>query len=238
MKILYVCDTIPNARDNGGEQRTHWLYESLKEIGDVYVLILGQEYEILDEHTAIIDCGFPKGIGKILDKLWYHVVMLFFPYMRVPWYPFKRKLAVEQLFPGIHFDIVVKRYVFYLNLLPFWIIAPLYVDMDDYLMEMIMTSIFVHKNRVYDYLAYVIQKIFLRLIERHIEGGWISNPKQVNYVKYKHPAVALKNIPTFPSSRYIPQMQQKRMYIMTVGGMSYPANFLGIDEFLNIWVSS
>lgn len=233
--ILYITYGDPKLTSSGNEQRTHLLYEALKKLGKVYTIQLVE-----------------NGIGRVRDDycrclleqppFWKKIVNLFahHTYLRLTnglvegYRPFSLKLDVEGCFPGVKFDCAVKRYMTHLGVAHFWNVAPLYVDIDDHPLQTFDTFVRPKVGWHHFYLS-VLQRFYLRLIERHVSGGWIANAEQVGWSHFKTPVRYLPNLPLMPSKDY--RVNAKReSYIFSIGLMAYRANYEGVDRFVtDVW---
>jgi glycosyltransferase involved in cell wall biosynthesis len=163
----------------------------------------------------------------------------------VPVYPFQLNWSKEELFPNIKFDIVVARYLYGVGLMKLWNVAPrLYVDIDDYPMQVVETMYAPKYGFLRRVVSRVINKLFCKYVIGKLTGCWIANSEQVQLIKAKCTCRALLNIPfmngikelTVDSERE--DVRNNEQYVFTVGLMSYPPNYLGIDAFLDsIWSS-
>jgi len=235
MNILYIPTEDPRALNGGNEQRTNFLWESLKRYGRVYTFLLDSG---LDTQFLYIDGEHPicklrpdvKGISfwRVLNSIVCRLSLFNI---------FGRKIisikSPEEVFPGVHFDVVVTRYVQPLCNYKYWNIAPLLIDIDDYPPQVFET---VRKNQLLWGMK-TIGKYITRwqtdyLIKKSV-GGWIANKEQEKLFGDNY--VFLPNIPQLPSLNYKVDNKERKDFF-TVGKMSYSPNSEGVSRFLEqIW---
>ena len=237
MNILYVPTEDPRKINGGNEQRTNLLWESLKRFGRVYTFVLDSElntqYLYVDgEHSIcklrpnVKGISFWRVINSIVGRL-----SLFNIY--------KRKIlsikSPEEVFPGVHFDIVVTRYVQPLCDYKYWEIAPLLIDIDDHPLQVYETV----RRKSISFVLKTIGKYITRwqtdyLIKKSV-GGWIANKEQEKLLGNNF--VFLPNISKLPPLSY--KVDNKdRKDVFTVGKMSYSPNSDGVTRFLEqVWPS-
>lgn len=237
MNILYLSESDPRKKDYGGAQRTHFIWKALQQKGEVYSVIFDQQFNTEEIAPNIWH------IRKLLkvNKLHYFFYRLerkvLEPFHVLPLWPIPTKLekSISELFPHIHFDIVVCRYCFDLMEMHLWNFPKIYVDFDDHPLEMYNTLKSLQVHRFLRPIGRWIIKRQMFFLQKRISGGWISNPNQANLFRCKEGVHALKNIALVPSLRYDFNAQRKPM-LMIVGAMSYYPNFSGVDRFLkDIW---
>ena len=237
MNILYVPTKDPRLKNIGSEQRTHLLWESLKRHGRVYTFILDFNLET----------GFLKENGehpiyiarpKIRNRLFWRVVnrvLCKLSLLNV----YRRKIIQidnpNNVFKGVHFDVVVSRYVYPLSDFAYWEIAPLLIDIDDHPFQVYHT---VYETQLH-YGLKTLGKYLTKFQTRHIinksVGGWIANKEQLNLCGNNYGF--LPNIPTMPSDGYKPNCNE-RNNLFTVGVMRYGPNKEGVTRFLTqVWPS-
>lgn len=235
MNILYIPTEDPRSLNGGNEQRTNFLWESLKRYGRVYTFLLDSG---LNTRSLYIDGEHPicklrpnkKGISfwRVLSSFVCRLSILNI---------FGRKIisimSPEEVFPGVHFDVVVTRYVQPLCNYKYWNIAPLLIDIDDYPPQVFET---IRKNQLLWGLK-TLGKYITRwqtdyLIKMSV-GGWIANKEQEKLLGDNY--VFLPNIPQLPSLNYKVDNKERKDFF-TVGKMSYSPNSEGVSRFLEqIW---
>lgn len=234
INILYITNKDPRKCSHGNEQRTNALWNELKKYGVVYTLqILNNIKEGYVETIHPICFYAPnQHYKKPLYDFFYQLVERL---TSVPYLPFTYPLykEINNLFPHIKFDLVVIRYVFDFAKFHLWKAGPTIVDIDDHPAQLFDTMKQKRLPTLLRPLGKFLNRIQLFLIFKKISGGWISNQEQLkmcpSLIKY------LPNIPQKPSEKYNPQ-EQDRKYLFSIGLMSYPPNYLGVDNFLNtIW---
>lgn len=234
MNILYITNTDPRISSFGMEQRTHYLYEALKEKGNVYTLVIGPGGGKTSNNIIFAEIKEPSGLKGIIRNLLYKFYQRYFFEWVMTMEPFSMCNPAEY-FPNIKFDIVVTRYLKIASQTQAWKYGKLYVDIDDDPMQVFKTLIAPHLNKSRIFAEHLL-KTSLWLIERHLKGAWFSNPEQTQNILHKIPVKALPNLAPYINPNYNPNNTQREMAIMTVGRMEYPPNPLGIDCFLtDIW---
>jgi len=236
MNILYVTDYDPTSRSFGNEQRTNALWNSLKRHGTVYTLRILRNAEdpekYIDGNHPIcyyaphlhIDIPYLNGLFRLLRGV-----------TKVPYFPFPYPLCrkIPGLFGGIAFDVVVVRYVENFAKFHLWRIAPALVDIDDHPTQLFDTVTYHRLPYFIRSVAKLLNRILTRYVISKMRGGWISNREQLKICPSK--IRFLPNMPKLPSAHYC-TMEQNRMYLFTVGLMSYKPNYQGVNNFLlTIW---
>lgn len=235
MNILYICDTNPSCSNFGNEQRTHRLLKALQSFANVYVAHIGVGYWPVDDGIPVIRYQSQIGLKKLINAIWVRFCRHCLPNVKMSWLPFPLRDNLAEIFPAVQFDCVVKRYMYGLGETHLWRVAPLFVDVDDHLMEVFETLVLSRLGRFHALLSRLVQRIFLCFVERHISGGWITNEVQVSKVHFRSPVVVLKNLPNRPSIQYRSE-DGYRDIVFTVGLMGYAPNYEGVDSFLEcIW---
>ena len=234
MNILYVCGHDPHDQSFGGAQRTHLLWKALQEVGEVYTVCYYHHEGKISERIVAIDIKNPTGkrswVNRGIRRIWD-----LFDREGKKILPVPATFSIETPFPDIHFDAVVCRYCEPASLFHLWKIAPLYIDVDDHPIQAFETRDSLLLKKWQRPIAALLQKLEFHLIERHTTGGWIANPDQVSQLRFKKKAIALKNVSSTPSKKYISNVN-RRNYLFSVGFMQYQPNYLGIHRFLTeVW---
>lgn len=234
MNILYVCGHDPRERSFGGPQRTNLLWESLKEIGEVYSICLYPNAGILDDRIVAVKAVKPKGIklfvNKIVNKIWE-----IFDKDGKKLLPFASLFSIENPYPGVKFDIVVCRYCEPAALFHLWEFAPLYIDIDDHPIEAFSTRDKLLLKKWQRPFAHCLQQLEFHVLLKKMAGGWIANPEQVKLFNRSQQVISLRNLPNSPASRYNPNAD-RGTYVFSIGFMEYQPNYLGVEAFLHdIW---
>ena len=235
MNILFIPNKDPRLRNGGNEQRTNLLWESLKRYGKVYTFLLDRNLDVCAE---LIDGIHPIykfrpeektfSVWRIINSLLSRL-SLFSIYSRKTTV-FKRP---EDIFEGVHFDVVVARYLHPLCDFKYWEIAPLLIDIDDHPIQVFET---VQKKQLPIGLKsigrFVTRKQAEYIIDKSV-GGWIANKDQEVLLGSNY--MFLPNIPQTPSQSYnVGNIQRKNLF--TVGAMGYGPNKDGVTRFLKeIW---
>lgn len=237
MEILYIPTKDPRLTNGGNEQRTNLLWESLKRYGKVYTFLHDPK---LDTYAEMVEGEHPIYKTRPVEKR--------FSFWRIV-NSFLRRLSLisvygrmtidikspEKVFEGVHFDVVVSRYVHPLCDFNYWEIAPLLIDVDD------------HPLQVYETVRRKRLPLGLRTIGNYVTrwqadyligksvGGWIANKEQERWLGDNF--AYLPNIPQIPSLLYnVGNTQRKNL--LTVGSMGYGPNKDGVTRFVKeIWPS-
>lgn len=235
MNILYITHCDPRDTSFGSAQRSHYLWQALKQIGAVYTVYnVGPKDDLAcDEENRICTANLsPDGFFKL--RLFARFNNLFAPFV----WPFRSSRILRRKMPwkSIKFDRVVVRYLGNVALTNAWIFGDVYVDIDDLPIESFNT---IRRNRFIPPFGWLGSKLvswWQRYILRKCKASWIASPDQVNMVSAICPCVALPNLPLPPAADYKTSGNQKRQ-LMTVGLMSYEPNYEGVDWFLeNVWL--
>ena len=235
MNILYVVNADIEKPAFGNAQRTRLMYDALCKVGNVYVL-----------NARELQLSPQTGIKKLVNAVWQRLVINTCGKCLIPVYPFPLRWSIETLFPGIRFDMVVARYLYYVGRLSLWSISPrLYVDIDDHPRQVFETIYSVKYNLIRKIWSRFINGLFCKFVLRKLTGSWIANPNQVEMVSPYCSCIALKNVPFILSNKKgeksilkakMVEHSLNEEFVFTVGAMGYPPNYLGVDSFLkNIW---
>ena len=235
MNILYVVDADIEQPAFGNAQRTRLVYDALCKMGNVCVLDV-RKLRLTPQ----------TGIKKGVNAIWQRLVINSCGKCLIPVYPFPLRWSIETLFPGIRFDVVVARYLYYVGRLSLWNISPrLYVDIDDHPRQVFETIYSVKYNLIRRIWSRFINGLFCKFVLKKLAGSWIANPNQVEMVRPYCPCIALENVPfTLPNKKNATNVVKteglehtiNEEFVFTVGLMCYAPNYLGVDSFLNnIW---
>ena len=237
MNILYLSERDPRDTHFGGAQRTHFIWEALKQLGTVYALHFDQQYRTEEIAPGIWTV---KKLMRISKLQWFFYRLerrMLKPLKVLPLWPMPTycEKSIDELFPNVKFDLVVCRYCFDMAEMHIWNYPRVYVDFDDHPLEMYNTLKGRNvKPRLKPIGRFVI-RLQMKYIESKITGGWVSNPEQAHLIHTKEPIVGLKNIAVTPSGTYKVEAERKNMLII-VGSMSYYPNYSGVDRFLmEVW---
>ena len=237
MNILYIPTQDPRALNGGNEQRTNLLWEGLKRLGRVYTFVLDSQ---LDTQVLFVEGEHPiyKSRPQMKTSFFWRVLNSIICRLSI-FNVYTRKIInikkPEEVFPGVHFDIVVTRYVYPLCNYKYWNIAPLLIDIDDYPLQVFET---VRKNHLpwgLKSIGKYITKWQADYFIKKSAGGWIANKEQEKLLGGNY--TFLPNIPQMPSQSYkVDSKDRKNLF--TVGAMNYGPNKEGVTRFLKqIWPS-
>lgn len=243
MNILYVVNADMERPSFGNEQRTRLIYDALCKLGNVCILDVRPQGELW-HGRKFLHLLPPKGVKRWINAIWRRILIRPRRKCIVPLYPFPLRWSSEAYFPGVKFDIVVARYLNHVGLMTLWNVAPkLYVDIDDYPMQVFNTVYAPKLGRIRRVFACVVNKCFSRFVERKLTGCWLANAEQLPMVKTRGKTVFLPNIPFDAEYSHKQSLsngpcgkEPSEKYIFTVGRMNYGPNYLGIDHFLKtVW---
>ena len=230
MNILYIVPHDVGSCKFGSEQRTHLLYKSLREIGDVYVAqVSGETVKVNDRHWKIAPRR-PRGLKRLVCSAWWRMAGLVCKKLVLIYSPVAYKLDIAHAYPNIKFDTVVVRYLHNVGLTHCWAFGDLYADVDDYPMQVFETTVAKELGVVRRSFARTVQRMMVWLCMRKITGVWVSNPKQLSLVsRAKKPGV-LRNMPIInvPTDKAFSAVSTRGNYIFTVGLMCYEPNYKGV----------
>jgi len=226
MKILYLVNTDPRNTSYGGEQRTHFIWEGLKKVGEVYTVIpVAHAYqEKVDEADRIRWVCFEKRWtpGWLLRRL----LARRFPRIGLPCGYDIKKFITRYTFV---FDKCVVRYVTMASFLKVWKIAPMILDVDDLLTEAF--------DSCHDGARTLLQKTHRMLLEqyqsfvfKHAKHLWVTNPLHCQILG-QFSVSALPNIPC-GLSKSVKDVVSSRCDLLFVGALNCDQNYWGIDYFL------
>lgn len=237
MNILYLSENDPRQISFGGAQRTHFIWEALKRQHSVYSVFF--DYQFNTEEIAPNIWHVKKVlVGNPVRYFFYRLERkLLRPFHVLPYWPIPTKLekSIDEIFPNMRFDMVVCRYCFDLMEMHLWKFPKIYVDFDDHPIEIYNTLGCKDVSRALRPLGRWIIKLQMYLIQKKIDGGWISNPRQVDMMIGEKRITCLRNIALTPSEKYNVNACRKP-WLVIVGAMSYYPNYTGVDKFLNdIW---
>lgn len=237
MNILFIPTKDPRLKNGGNEQRTNLLWESLKRYGTVYTFLVDYSsdcnYEMVEEEHPIY-----KIRPKFIKFSFWRILSSFVCRLSIINIFGRKNISIkspEEVFPDVHFDVVVTRYVHPLCNYKYWYIAPLLIDIDDYPPQVFETE----KRNQLLWGMKTIGKIITRwqtdyLIKKSA-GGWIANKEQEKMLGDNY--AFLPNIPQIPSPIY-KVYKKERSNLFTVGAMAYGPNKEGVTRFLEqIWPS-
>jgi len=207
-KILYITASDPLDPTSGSRQRSAFLLEALKEIGEV---------EIVNP--------LAYGDGSTMRKL---LAVPFRKITKVGRWPFRSRLLDGK------YDLVVARYVMAAAEMQAWQYGPCYIDIDDLPIDAFDQ---VDKFRLPPWLrpfSRALVKAWQDYCLSKCAGVWVISQEQTTKVHHKNMGV-LPNLARRPKVGYRVSEVQKRQ-LMTIGLMGYGPNSAGVDWFIDtIW---
>lgn len=239
MNILYLSVYDPRLTDFGGALRSHLMLEALKKEHTVYTVLFGQQFKTEEIVSQIWHVKILQKVNPIRD-FFYRLERKALRTLRVLPYgmiPAKLERTIDEIFPDVRFDAVVSRYGSDLMNMHLWNYPKIYVDFDDYPLEIYNTLKYREVPRLLRPLGRWLIKLQLNLFLRKIDVGWLSNPQQTRMLKCENSIAGLKNIALSPSEGYNTISSRDSMLVI-VGSMSYYPNYTGVDKFLDeIWTA-
>lgn len=137
-------------------------------------------------------------------------------------------------FQNTKFDFIICHFQGAARRFPYYQIAPLIIDYDDHPLQKWNT---LSKNSIPFIIRPVLTFLVLsqfHIIKKHIRCGFLSNSEYLRGFNNKNIHI-LPNAVQEPSASY-QSINPIRKYLFFVGLLSYEANYLGIDRFLDeIW---
>ncbi len=233
MNILFIAYTDPNVEGYGAEQRTAALYRALKNLGTVYTVIPSgkpdSERVDVERYIQWINPRLPPhGLKRRLRSC----LRQFFGYEARG--AFWEQEVRERIFPGVQFDCVVVRYLYAAIEFCAWEYGPCYIDVDDLPLEKYETEIASHQNTLQRALRRAILKRWMASLARLCAGLWVTNEGHRAYFP-SVPTTYLPNIARSVPENY-PYEAPRAQRLFTVGLLSYPPNYEGINRFLmEVW---
>lgn len=228
-KILYLVGTDPRNTNYGGEQRTHFIWEALKRVGDVYTVIpVAHKYlERVDEkdriHWICLERRYTPGwlLQRFLSRwsLFYRI--------GVPLGINRRK--IKQL-KGYHACVV--RYTNMASSFEAWKIAPLFMDVDDLTSE-IMKTRFLNSPSCWHHVYISCVECYEKWVFRKCNQLWVSNPLHVPLLK-EFNTFFIPNIVKTTMKPFHHHVSDKPI-ILFVGSLGSAPNFEGLDFFVEMY---
>ncbi len=236
MNILYITRSDCLKPISGGAQRSYQLYNALKELGNVYVIQISNEVKKINDYYWQLPIVQQSGFKRIINLIWCKIFCIISKELVFYYFPFPNNLENENIYKDVKFDSVVVRYLNNVGIFHFWKYGPLYVDIDDYPMQVFDTVIADKINRIQRFFAKNVQKFFTWLCMRKVTGAWIANPNQYKMISNIKKSAVLCNLPIVDTKSNYFATSGLESYIFTVGLMSYEPNYEGVDSFLsNVW---
>ena len=233
MNILYIANFDPRLTDFGSAQRTHLLWESLKQVGNVYTLVsVGPMAPVIDDEAERIKSFVFVPRGWLAIRAYAFLARWLSP---VEW-PFRFSSMKKHLpWKNVKFDCIVVRYLNGVARSCAWKLGDVYVDIDDLPIEAYMTITRRKLPWIFRGFGGILVSSWQSWLLKKCKGAWIASADQVGHVSPLCGCRALPNLALPPSSEYKMFGRQKRQ-LMTVGLMSYAPNFEGVDWFIDkVW---
>lgn len=237
MNILFLSEPDPRMTHFGGAQRTNFIWRALQEVGEVYTLTFDQRFATEEVAPRLWYVKKLQKVNPIRDFFYKAQLRLFKPLHVLNCWPLSTKLekSVDDIFPGIQFDVVVCRYLDVLGEMHMWGYPRLIVDIDDDPIQMFETS---RRKEVVPWLrplARWVLKKQVSFLSSKISMGWVSNRVLSSNELGTSSIMPLPNIASCPAASYNVEAE-RRPLIISVGAMDYKPNFEGVDRFLkDIW---
>lgn len=238
MNILYILPEKPVTMAYGALQRTNLLWDALRELGDVYAVYFdtNPQSQHIDERLAAIGTmprvgGMRNFFYRIQNRLPHDLRLLEFGPLK-PWID----TSIEEMYPGIEFDVVVCRYIYNYALYHIWDLnLPTFIDIDDHPLQLFDTFF---ANAVTPCLRPLARKALewqMSYLEDKVQGIWVSNASNIGLFNDTTKVRWLMNIPLPANSTYV-RATVPKPYLLTVGAMNYYPNHHGVTRFLSdIW---
>jgi glycosyltransferase involved in cell wall biosynthesis len=229
MKILYLVGTDPRNTSYGGEQRTHFIWEGLKKVADVYTVIpvSRKSQERVDETDQIRWFCFERRwtLCWIFRCAWER----FSPLWNIKWPCYFDKKKLDCFYP-FAFDACVTRYVAMTSYLKAWQIAPLCVDVDD-LLTAEFDSFHPLPHTFYcEVVRWFLDK-YQASVFRHARHLWVSDPVHIESLK-ECEVFYVPNISCALSKTYKGNVSPAQV-LLFVGALNCSQNYDGVDYFLS-----
>ncbi len=227
MNILYMTRTEPSRMATGGEQRTHFIHKGLGACGTVYTVIpVFRPEDVRLDRERRVAWILVERRGSL--KWWVRNVGL-----RIcPWSALPRSgvFSPPPEWRDIHFDLAVVRHVDLAAYFVAWELAPLYLDADDLPTEWYDTLMAGSWNPTRRLWSTLIAR-WSQWVFRQAAHIWVARSDQLAMLPAGVSAAVLPNIPVPPPVEPSGEIG-KGHYLLTVGLMSHPPNYLGLDDFL------
>jgi len=211
----------------GGEQRTHFIWEALKKVGEVYTVIpvAHKQQEKVDEEDRIRWICFEKRWtpGWIFNRFWSR----FFPRVGLACGFRPLVWAVKRL--PVRPEFCVVRYVYTASRFQAWKSLPLILDVDD-LETDVFDSLHQHGHAFfYRFVRQYVCKYENRVVgkARHV---WVVNPTHLPNVVAR---TVLPNISPGEKADFSSELGDPDVLLFVGHGNSMP-NYEGIDTFLSL----
>ena len=239
--ILYLSNVDPRDVTFGNAQRTHFLWESLKQLGTVFAIcpkLVDNQKQVHDSSNNIHIVAYSPSQASTPPLCRKGIVerLLYFLSKRtgIHWNRHPAPLPLESLFPDTAIDYVVCRYVHTAVAYHPWNIAPTYIDIDDHPLQVFDTRLRHQFSTLRGFFYRLCLKIYLSRVFSHLSGAWVSNQGDLSRLPFLRKKGFLPNIPAI--SREPGGDQRRCQALLTIGCFSYAPNREGINDFLtNVW---
>lgn len=233
MNILFITPIDPNVGDYGGQQRSATFYRALEKLGTVYMLIpnekLDRECMDLEHRIQWINPFLPPHRRKRQIRSF---LRLYFGHEAKG--AFWEKEVRERVFPGIHFDCVVVRYVRAAIQMCAWEYGPCYLDVDDLPIEQYETEAAAYQKPLQRAWKRAVLRRWMMSLQRLCAGIWVTNERHRVFFPVG-PVACLPNIAR-PVPKDYPYDAPRAQRLFTVGLLAYQPNYKGVDRFLaEVW---
>ena len=226
IKVLYLAGTDPRDTSYGGAQRTHFIWEGLKKVAEVYTVIpVGRKsLERVDDVDRIrwFCFGHRFTPGWFFNRIW----CLVFPRIGLACGVHSLDWAVRQM--PVHPDFCVTRYVYMASRFQVWRVAPLVIDVDD-----LESEVFDTLNQQGQTFAHRLVRKVICAYENRIVGKadhvWVVNPAHLHHVSAR---TVLPNISAGGKPDFSSVLGDADTLLFVGHGFSSP-NYEGLDRFLD-----
>lgn len=234
MKILFVCNSYgPFNMNCGAGQRSYFIMQALKKMGDVEVLQFSNEKCINNYQCVNIcsnnDFSFSDKCRNIFYKHWPFSIF----YLNM--INSECTLAFHSLYEKKKYDIVIFRYLQTYILCGAPLVDNMYLDMDDVPWELIKQYSERKKRsllrRFQFHMKYIMSRRQGEQIKKRFKAIFYSNDKDA----MKYNGIYLPNIP-YIEKENIERVPLKSNTLLFVGWLAHAPNVLGLDHFLTfVW---
>lgn len=234
VNILYITGSSPIETSIGSSQRSHLLWNALKQCGTVYTVVpTGPSDDRVDDESERIH--FASFFAD--NKLLLFVQLLIAKFGKGLDFPCRSLEFVREKigWADVKFDLVVTRYVRNASVCSAWKIAPCVIDIDDLPIESFRTIQKPKCNKLIGELFDCLYRAWTGFVLRRTKAAWVPNEAQMEIVGKFCPCGVLPNLPLNPGGDYKMNGRQRHR-LMTIGMMGYEPNYEGVDWFVtNIW---
>lgn len=236
-KVLYISAFSPFSIKGGGNQRSHFLLETLLKRYDVDLIV---------DFDKIEDSDFSNynnvHVIKInsLDKITYYERAKHLLGLKLGWYPYeilmKTNLGkykyVHEIIRNNNYKFIIVRYLFMVSYHRLYDFDNLIIDIDDLpALKFESRILSLNRNKTFKekYIINKMEKVTNALIDRALCSFLPSK----NQIQKASKCYYLPNIPIVYNEQIERNPKQK---IIFIGSLSQHMNFNGVDHFIkNIW---